>query len=65
MYRIKNERHKVEKEEGKQYHEPGVSDTMKALNKKFGVAHGCSSIVNLAVLISLFIYPFVSSQALL
>ncbi|CAF3869937.1 unnamed protein product [Rotaria magnacalcarata] len=38
--KIMNERHKVEKEEGKQYSEPGISDRLKALNKRFGIAHG-------------------------
>ncbi|CAF3309259.1 unnamed protein product [Rotaria socialis] len=60
--KIMNERHKVEKEEGKQYNEPGISDRLKALNKRFGMAHGCSSIINVAIVLSLLAYPFVSSE---
>ena len=41
------ERHKLEKAEGKSYNDEGVSDKMKALNKKFAQAHGFSSIFNL------------------
>ncbi|KAF5384688.1 hypothetical protein D9757_006229 [Collybiopsis confluens] len=41
------ERHRLEKEEGKVYNEPGVSDAMKALNKRFGALHGVSSLFNL------------------
>ncbi|KIK71362.1 hypothetical protein GYMLUDRAFT_66572 [Collybiopsis luxurians FD-317 M1] len=41
------ERHRLEKEEGKAYNEPGVSDAMKALNRRFGSLHGISSLLNL------------------
>jgi len=41
------ERHRLEKEEGKVYNEPGVSDAMKALNRRFGSLHGVSSLLNL------------------
>jgi len=47
------QRHKLEKEEGKQYNEPGVSDEMKALNKKFGSLHGISSLANLFAVLAL------------
>ncbi|KAI0067948.1 hypothetical protein BV25DRAFT_1794158 [Artomyces pyxidatus] len=46
-------RHKLEKEEGKAYNEPGVSDAMKALNSKFARLHGYSSLANLGAFIAL------------
>jgi hypothetical protein len=55
------ERHKVEREEGKSYNEAGISDRLKALNKRFAIAHGCSSLINMAVILSLLAYPFISS----
>lgn len=57
-----NERHKLEREEGKQYNDEGISDRMKSLNKRFGLAHGCSSLINMAIVVSLLVYPFVSSN---
>ena len=59
--RIMNERHKVEKEEGKKYDDPDVSDRLKTLNKRFGMAHGVSALLNMAIVLSLVAYPFVSS----
>ncbi|KLO20462.1 hypothetical protein SCHPADRAFT_897741 [Schizopora paradoxa] len=41
------QRHKLEKEEGKAYNDEGVSDEMKALNRKFAQLHGWSSLANL------------------
>jgi len=46
-------RHKLEKAEGKTYNEPGVSDKMKALNRRFGMLHGISSLANLGAVIAL------------
>jgi len=46
-------RHKLEKEEGKTYNEPGVSDEMKGLNKRFGMLHGISSLANLIAVLAL------------
>lgn len=46
-------RHRLEKEEGKSYNESGVSSQMKALNRKFGMLHGISSLANLGAVISL------------
>lgn len=46
-------RHKLEKEEGKSYSDEGVSDEMKALNRRFAQAHGFSSLFNLDALIAL------------
>ncbi|RPD81691.1 hypothetical protein L226DRAFT_527955 [Lentinus tigrinus ALCF2SS1-7] len=46
-------RHKLEKEEGKAYNEPGVSDDMKALNKLFAQLHGISSLANLTAFLAL------------
>lgn len=47
------QRHKLEKQEGKSYNEPGVSAEMRALNSKFSRLHGISSLLNLAANISL------------
>ncbi|KAG5728565.1 Transmembrane protein 205 [Termitomyces sp. T112] len=47
------QRHKLEKDEGKAYNEPGVSDEMKALNRRFGTLHGVSSLANLGSVIAL------------
>ncbi|VDB87351.1 unnamed protein product [Peniophora sp. CBMAI 1063] len=49
-------RHKLEKEEGKAYNDPGVSDEMKALNRYFMQLHGYSSLANLGALIALAIH---------
>ncbi|KAI0359078.1 hypothetical protein OH77DRAFT_1420628 [Trametes cingulata] len=46
-------RHKLEKQEGKAYNEPGVSDQMKALNKTFAQLHGISSLANLTAFLGL------------
>jgi len=46
-------RQKLEKEEGKTYNEPGVSDALKTLNRRFGTLHGISSLLNLAAVIAL------------
>lgn len=56
-----NERHKVEKEEGKKYDDSDISDRLKTLNKRFGMAHGVSALLNMAIVLSLVAYPFVSS----
>ncbi|KAI0311698.1 hypothetical protein OF83DRAFT_1149764, partial [Amylostereum chailletii] len=45
-------RHRQEKEEGKAYNDPGVSDAMKALNARFGQLHGISSLANLGVVVA-------------
>ncbi|KAJ7102291.1 hypothetical protein B0H15DRAFT_814008 [Mycena belliarum] len=47
------ERMKLEKDEGKTYSESGVSDKMKALNRRFGMLHGVSSLANLGAVIAL------------
>ncbi|KAJ3736876.1 hypothetical protein DFJ43DRAFT_988159 [Lentinula guzmanii] len=47
------ERHRLEKEEGKAYNEPGVSDGMKALNRRFGSLHGISSLLNLSAVLAI------------
>ncbi|SJL05861.1 uncharacterized protein ARMOST_09197 [Armillaria ostoyae] len=47
------QRHKLEKEEGKAYNEPGVSEDMKTLNRRFGYLHGISSLANLYAVIAL------------
>ncbi|KAJ7081977.1 hypothetical protein C8R43DRAFT_1092802 [Mycena crocata] len=46
-------RMKLEKEEGKAYNESGVSEQMKALNRRFGTLHGVSSLMNLGAVVSL------------
>ncbi|KAF8898434.1 hypothetical protein BD779DRAFT_1483923 [Infundibulicybe gibba] len=47
------QRHRLEKEEGKVYNEPGVSAEMKKLNRRFGMLHGVSSLANLGAVIAL------------
>jgi len=47
------ERMRLEKDEGKSYNEPGVSDKMKALNRRFGMLHGISSLANLGAVLAL------------
>ncbi|KAF7310604.1 DUF4149 domain-containing protein [Mycena chlorophos] len=47
------QRAKLEKDEGKSYSDAGVSDQMKALNKRFGMLHGISSLANLGSVIAL------------
>lgn len=47
------QRQRQEKEEGKSYSDPGVSDALKALNRRFGMLHGISSLLNLAAVIAL------------
>lgn len=47
------QRQKLEKEEGKLYNEAGVSADMKALNRRFGMLHGVSSLANLGAVIAL------------
>ncbi|KAJ7275403.1 hypothetical protein B0H12DRAFT_1087104 [Mycena haematopus] len=47
------ERMKLEKDEGKGYTEPGVSDKMKGLNRRFGMLHGISSLANLGAVLAL------------
>jgi len=47
------ERMRLEKDEGKTYNESGVSDQMKALNRRFGMLHGVSSLANLGAVIAL------------
>ncbi|KIY48939.1 hypothetical protein FISHEDRAFT_42378, partial [Fistulina hepatica ATCC 64428] len=46
-------RQKLEKEEGKVYTDPGVSEEMKALNRRFAAMHGYSSLANLVSFIAL------------
>ncbi|KAJ7655196.1 hypothetical protein DFH06DRAFT_1201872 [Mycena polygramma] len=47
------QRMKLEKDEGKTYNESGVSDGMKALNRRFGMLHGISSLANLTAVLAL------------
>ncbi|EIW64548.1 uncharacterized protein TRAVEDRAFT_25694 [Trametes versicolor FP-101664 SS1] len=47
------QRHRLEKQEGKGYNEPGVSADMKALNKTFAKLHGVSSLANMTAFLSL------------
>jgi len=51
--KVKSQRHKLEKEEGKAYNEKEVSAQMKAFNRKFGMLHGISSLLNLIAFIVL------------
>jgi len=45
-------RHKLERDEGKKYTDTDISDDMKALNKRFGMLHGISSLVNIVFVIA-------------
>ncbi|THV06055.1 hypothetical protein K435DRAFT_834479 [Dendrothele bispora CBS 962.96] len=47
------QRQRLEKSEGKTYNEAGVSEEMKALNRRFGSLHGISSLANLWAVIAL------------
>ncbi|KAI5119914.1 hypothetical protein M0805_000879 [Coniferiporia weirii] len=51
--KIMFQRHRLEKAEGKSYNEEGVSNEMKALNRKFSQMHGWSSLFNLEAVIAL------------
>ncbi|ATY66885.1 hypothetical protein A9K55_000560 [Cordyceps militaris] len=51
--------HAVAKRDGKQWYDEGPhSDEMRALSKRFGMLHGISSLLNLAVLIGSITYGF-------
>jgi hypothetical protein len=56
------ERHKQEKSEGKTYSEAGISDEMRALNKRFGMLHGISSLLNLQAVLALGFHGLVSNS---
>lgn len=45
------ERKQREAKEGKNYWDEGISDELRAMNRKFGIAHGVSSLLNLATLV--------------
>jgi len=47
------QRHKQEKEEGKDHHDKTASPQMKSLNRRFGALHGVSSLANLFAIIAL------------
>jgi len=47
------QRHKLEKEEGKNPKEKGISTQMKSLNRRFGMLHGISSLFNMAAFVAL------------
>lgn len=50
---------KVVKRDGKEWYAEGPhSDEMKALNKKFGIIHGVSSLLNLGTIIATVAYGF-------
>lgn len=51
--KIMHERKVQETREGKKYYDEGPkSDSMAALNKRFGMAHGASSLLNLVGLLA-------------
>ncbi|EHA53988.1 hypothetical protein MCOR27_006884 [Pyricularia oryzae] len=53
------ERRVQEKKDGKRSYDPAPhSEEMKALNKKFGILHGISSLLNLGTFIALICYGF-------
>lgn len=45
-----NERHKLERLTNTKYTDATISDEMRALNTRFGIAHGVSSVINLVCL---------------
>ncbi|KAF5375175.1 hypothetical protein D9758_000046 [Tetrapyrgos nigripes] len=47
------QRQKLEKSEGKNYNEVSVSEEMKVLNRRFGILHGISSMLNLWAVLAL------------
>ncbi|CAF0980298.1 unnamed protein product [Adineta steineri] len=59
--KLMNKRFTMERDEGKQYNEPDISSQFKALNKQFGMVHGCSMMINMIIAISLVVYPFIVS----
>ncbi|KAH7104280.1 hypothetical protein BKA62DRAFT_694141 [Auriculariales sp. MPI-PUGE-AT-0066] len=57
--KIITDRQRQEREEGKNYNDPNVSDALKQLNKQFGMWHGISSLLNLFVVIGLTLHGLV------
>jgi len=47
------QRQRLEKSEGKNYNDQGVSAEMKALNKRFGALHGASTLLSLGAVFAL------------
>ncbi|KIJ38413.1 hypothetical protein M422DRAFT_176601, partial [Sphaerobolus stellatus SS14] len=47
------ERQRLEKAEGKNSNDSGVSDEMKALNKRFGMLHGVSYLLSMGAVVGL------------
>ncbi|KAF8514502.1 hypothetical protein JB92DRAFT_2719357 [Gautieria morchelliformis] len=47
------ERHRLEKVEKKNYNDQGVSDEMKALNRRFGTLHGISYLLSMGAVVAL------------
>ncbi|KAK7203050.1 hypothetical protein BZA70DRAFT_283740 [Myxozyma melibiosi] len=62
--KLMNERKAQETKEGKKYYDAEVSDEMKALNKKFGMIHGISTLVNLGTLFAIGAYGVTLSAAM-
>jgi len=61
---IKKRKHQ-ETKDGKKYYEPGPhSEEMKTLNKRFGMLHGLSSLVNLIEILVTIAYGVVLSKRL-
>ncbi|OAA38890.1 hypothetical protein NOR_06543 [Metarhizium rileyi] len=57
--KIMKDRRGQVKRDGKEWYEPGPhSEEMRALNKKFGMLHGISSLLNLATFVSALVYGF-------
>ncbi|KAK9240377.1 hypothetical protein V1525DRAFT_337343 [Lipomyces kononenkoae] len=63
--KLMNLRKAQEAKEGKKSYEDGVSDDMKKLNKKFGIVHGISTIVNLGTLFVTAVYGVVLADAII
>ncbi|KAI5853495.1 hypothetical protein BZA05DRAFT_31050 [Tricharina praecox] len=62
---IMRERKAQESKEGRKYYDEGEKSLeMKALNKRFGVMHGVSSLLNLAAFVATVAYGFTLAQKL-
>ncbi|KAK9447816.1 uncharacterized protein V1518DRAFT_76884 [Limtongia smithiae] len=61
---LMNARKAQETKEGKKYYDEGVSDEMRALNKRFGAIHGISTLINLGTLFAIAAYGVVLTEGM-
>lgn len=62
--KLMTDRKAQETKEGKKYYDADVSAEMKVLNKKFGMIHGISTLVNLGTLFAIGAYGVTLAAAL-